>query len=101
MAPGRAYTVQLSEDSVSWSPAIDITDSDGGTDNLTFDSTAARYVRVDLHTRATEFGFSLWELKVYAAERANDGGEVTALPEEPFALQVYPNPTTDYLRIEA
>lgn len=97
VAYGESYTVQLSEDSVTWTPAVNILNSDGGTDNLTFDSTGARYVRLDLHTRGTEFGFSLWELKVYAANRGGDG--VTSLPEEPFALQVYPNPTTDYLRI--
>ena len=41
------------------------TAGNGGVDNVTFTPTTARYVRMQGVTRATSYGYSLYELEVY------------------------------------
>ncbi|MDG4831903.1 penicillin acylase family protein [Solwaraspora sp. WMMD1047] len=65
-AYARSYRVEVSTDGVGWRPVWSTTAGDGGTDNVTFPATPARYLRMQGLTRATSYGFSLWELRVYA-----------------------------------
>lgn len=44
---------------------------DGGTDEVTFPATTARYVRMSGTKAANQYGFSLWELEAYAGQSAN------------------------------
>jgi acyl-homoserine lactone acylase PvdQ len=62
----RSYRVEVSTDGASWHPAWSTTAGDGGTDNVDFAATSARYVRMQGLTRGTSYGFSLWEFEVYA-----------------------------------
>jgi type 1 glutamine amidotransferase len=62
-AYGRAYQIQLSDNNSTWRTAYSTTTSDGGTDEATVNS-SARYVRVLGTQRATQWGYSLWELAV-------------------------------------
>jgi beta-glucosidase len=63
---GRAYQVQTSGDAIHWTDVYSTTVGDGSVDNLDV-SAAGRYVRVSGTARGTEFGYSLWEMEVYAA----------------------------------
>ncbi|RKR86972.1 F5/8 type C domain-containing protein [Micromonospora pisi] len=65
-AYARSYRVEVSTDGATWQPVWSTTAGDGGTDQVDFTTTSARYVRMQGLTRATGFGFSLWELEVYA-----------------------------------
>ncbi|WP_165549986.1 beta-N-acetylglucosaminidase domain-containing protein [Kribbella speibonae] len=65
-AYGSAYRVQVSDDASTWTTATEVTDGDGGTDTLWLDTTA-RYVRMQGVHRATQYGYSLYELEVYPA----------------------------------
>ena len=62
-AYGRAYRVETSADGSTWQPAFTTTTGDGGTDDIAVTGTG-RYVRVTGTQRATQWGYSLWELSV-------------------------------------
>ncbi|MFE9696696.1 discoidin domain-containing protein [Streptomyces sp. NPDC006270] len=74
-AYGTSYRVELSADGSNWSTAYRTTAGDGGTDTL--DVTGeARYVRVHGTARGTQYGFSLWEFKVYGESGGTDGPQL-------------------------
>ncbi|MER5424095.1 discoidin domain-containing protein [Streptosporangium roseum] len=63
-AYGSGYKVQASEDGNTWTDLKTVTGGDGGTD--TWDVTGSgRYVRMLGVTRATGYGYSLWEFQVF------------------------------------
>ncbi|ONI89868.1 hypothetical protein ALI144C_04040 [Actinosynnema sp. ALI-1.44] len=64
-AYGRAYRIETSADNATWSTVNTQSASDGGTDDIAFTATNARYVRVHGTARATAWGYSLWEFEVY------------------------------------
>ncbi|MFI8962549.1 discoidin domain-containing protein [Streptomyces sp. NPDC053493] len=63
-AHATAYRVQGSQDGTTWTDLHTTTTGDGGTDDLAVSGTA-RYVRLLGTKRATPYGYSLWEFKVY------------------------------------
>ncbi|MFB9253570.1 penicillin acylase family protein [Sphaerisporangium melleum] len=65
-AYGAAYRIQTSSDGSSWTTVFSTTSGDGGVDNVTFPATGARYVRMQGVTRGTSYGYSLYEMEVYA-----------------------------------
>jgi len=65
-AYGRSYRIEVSTDNTTWSTAFATTTGDGGTDIIAFPQRTARYVRMFGLTRATSYGFSLYEMEVYA-----------------------------------
>jgi acyl-homoserine lactone acylase PvdQ len=64
---GRAYRIEVSNDSSSWTTVFSTSNGDGGTDNITFSPVTARYVRMMGVTRGTGYGYSLWEFEAFAA----------------------------------
>ena len=76
-AYGRAFQIQTSPDGSTWTTVYSTTTSTGGTQNLAVTGTG-RYVRMYGTQRATGYGYSLWELRVFAT---SDGG--TTNPVEP------------------
>jgi uncharacterized delta-60 repeat protein len=76
-AYGRGYRLQVSSDASGWSDVYSTTIGDGGVDDTALSSPAlGRYVRMLGTQRATEFGYSLYELEVYGGP---GGPEVTVL----------------------
>ncbi|MFF9347055.1 discoidin domain-containing protein [Streptomyces sp. NPDC014734] len=71
-AYARAYRVELSTDGTTWTTAHSTTNGTGGTETVPVSGTA-RYVRMHGVTRATGYGYSLWEFQVYGDE-GDDGG---------------------------
>lgn len=68
-AYASGYKVQLSTNGTTWTDLKTVTGGDGGID--TWDVTGTgRYVRVQGVTRATGYGYSLWEFQVFGP----DGG---------------------------
>ncbi|GAA3507421.1 discoidin domain-containing protein [Streptomyces showdoensis] len=68
-AHASAYRVQGSLDGTTWTDLYSTTAGDGATDELTVSGTA-RYVRVYGTKRATPYGYSLYEFKVYGSAAA-------------------------------
>ena len=64
-AYASAYQIQVSNDTTNWTDVYSTTTGDGGIDDVSFVSTSARYVRMYGTTRATQYGYSLWEFEVY------------------------------------
>jgi hypothetical protein len=63
-AYGSAYTIQLSNNNSTWTDAYSTYGGTGGVEDLNVQGTA-RYVRMNGLTRATPYGFSLWEFEIY------------------------------------
>ena len=62
-AYARAFTIEVSTNATTWSTVHSTTTSAGGTQTLAV-SGSARYVRLNLTTRSTQWGYSLWELSL-------------------------------------
>ena len=65
-AYATGYRIDVSGDGSSWRTVWSTTTGDGDVDNDTFAATSARYVRMAGVKRATSYGYSLWEMEVYA-----------------------------------
>ncbi len=64
-AYATAFQIQLSTDGSTWTNVYATTAGTGGTQTLAVSGTA-RYVRMYGTARATQYGYSLWELQVFA-----------------------------------
>ncbi|WP_326556967.1 penicillin acylase family protein [Micromonospora sp. NBC_01796] len=64
-AYARSYRIEVSTDGNTWQPVWSTTTGDGGTDNVDFPATPTRHIRMHGQTRATTYGFSLWEFELY------------------------------------
>ena len=60
-----AYTIEISRDGKTWKAVYTTDKGDGRTDEITFPPTAARWVRMSGTKRGTQYGYSLWEFKVF------------------------------------
>jgi beta-glucanase (GH16 family) len=65
-AYGKAFQVQTSNNASTWTTIYSTTAGAGGTQDLTV-SGSGRYVRVYGTSRATTYGYSLWEFQVYGS----------------------------------
>jgi beta-glucosidase len=68
-AYARDYTVLVSDDGASWTPIFSTTAGDGGIDEIAFSPQVARYLRIRCTHRATEWGNSIWEIKLWSDDR--------------------------------
>jgi hypothetical protein len=59
------YQIQYSTDNTNWNFAYSNSDGAGGVENLTFPTVHGRYVRMYGQQRATQYGYSLYEMQVY------------------------------------
>jgi hypothetical protein len=64
-AYGKSFQIQTSTDNVNWTSIYSTTTGTGGIQNLTGLSGTGRYIRMNGTVRATQFGYSLWELQVF------------------------------------
>ncbi|MFJ4716558.1 discoidin domain-containing protein [Streptomyces sp. NPDC088785] len=65
-AYAKDYKIQVSDNGTTWSDLKSVTGSDGGTDTLDV-SGQGRYVRMTGVSRATPYGYSLWEFQVFGS----------------------------------
>ncbi|MGY5354113.1 glycosyl hydrolase [Wenyingzhuangia sp. IMCC45467] len=61
------YNIQTSNDNTNWTTVQSITNGDGGTDNISLSSNA-RYVRIVLTEKGTNYEYSLYEIEIYSGE---------------------------------
>ncbi|WP_271189002.1 cellulose binding domain-containing protein [Dactylosporangium matsuzakiense] len=84
-AYARSYEVQTSADGTTWTTLAGTAAGDGGDDVLTVDG-SGRYVRMSGTTRGTAWGYSLYELEVYAVPVAvPPGPDCGQVPADPSA----------------
>jgi hypothetical protein len=63
-AYAKAYRIEFSTNGTSWTSAYSTTTGPGGNETLNVAGNA-RYVRLTGTTRATQYGYSLWEFQVF------------------------------------
>lgn len=64
-AHAAAWKVEVSSDGTTWRTVWSTDAGKGGVETATFEPTTARYVRLHGVSRATHYGYSLWEVGVY------------------------------------
>ncbi|MFP5111396.1 beta-N-acetylglucosaminidase domain-containing protein [Bacillaceae bacterium C204] len=64
-AYGKQYKIQVSQDGNQWTDVYTELNSNGGTDEIEIPSTEARFVRMQGIQRASSWGYSLYEFKVF------------------------------------
>lgn len=62
---GRAYKILGSADGASWAELVSVSDGGGGTEIHSFRPAEYRYLRFQGVKRATNWGYSLWEVMVH------------------------------------
>lgn len=62
-AHAKRYTIKTSNDEISWKFISTVKKCKGGEDHQEI-NTSCRYIRVEMAKRATEWGYSVWELTV-------------------------------------
>ena len=67
-AYAQKYTIEISVDSNTWTTVYSEQNSNGQIDQIDFELVTTRYVRMWGITRATEYGFSLFEFEIYGPE---------------------------------
>jgi hypothetical protein len=87
-AYGKDYRIEVSNDTLNWTQIFSKSASDGGMDNITGLSDSGRYVRMYGLTRATQWGFSLFEFEVYGMPV----NHTQQIPVTFHLSQNYPNP---------
>jgi hypothetical protein len=101
-AYATAYRIETSTDNLTWTAQKTVTAGTGGTEDLSFAAVSARYVRFYGVTRATVYGYSIWEFEVYAAApSAAKLAYSVPVKENPTAIvNVYPNPAQNVLTVQ-
>ncbi|MFD1044905.1 discoidin domain-containing protein, partial [Kibdelosporangium lantanae] len=77
-AYAKAFQVQVSTNGTDWNQVYATTTGTGGVQTLTVAGTG-RYVRLNLTTRATQWGYSLWEFQVFGVIGGTGPGPDTLL----------------------
>jgi hypothetical protein len=73
VAYAKAFQIQVSADAVTWTSIYSTTAGTGGTQTISVTGTG-RYVRMYGTTRATPWGYSLWEFAVHTASSTPSPG---------------------------
>ena len=96
-AYASSYRIETSSDNVNWTIQKTITSGAGGTEDSSFPTVNARYVRMYGLTRATQYGFSLWEFEVYGSTVKSEMSN----PEHSISVDMdaYPNPAIGNLTV--
>jgi hypothetical protein len=92
-AYAKAYAIQTSTDAVSWTTVYSTATGAGGSQTLDVTGTG-RYVRMYGTTRATPYGYSLWEFQVYGAAPAGGCGTTNAALNRPATASSVENAGT-------
>ncbi len=71
-----AFQIQTSTDNSTWTSIFSTTTGTGGVQTLNV-SGSGRFIRMFGTTRATQFGYSLWEFQVFAGTGSGGGNTVT------------------------
>ncbi|HEU5353997.1 MAG TPA: carbohydrate-binding protein [Actinocrinis sp.] len=75
-AYATAFSIQTSNDNSTWTNIYSTTTGTGGTQSLSV-SGSGRYIRMSGTARATQWGYSLWELQVFAGSGGSTASPVT------------------------
>ncbi len=86
---GKAYQIQVSNDEQTWTPVFTQTAGNGGVETINFAPVIDRYIRMYGTTRATQYGYSLYEFQVY-------GADVPSITTQPLSQSVAAGATATF-----
>jgi uncharacterized repeat protein (TIGR01451 family) len=92
-AYATAFQIQTSNDNSTWTPIYSTTTGTGGIQTLTV-SGSGRYIRMYGTTRATQFGYSLWEFQVYGTIATGSCDTTNVALNKPTTASSVENPGT-------
>jgi len=69
-AHAKHYKLQVSDDAINWKDIYEKNNSKGGNENIKIRPVTARYIKMLGLERATDWGYSLYELEVYGKNKA-------------------------------
>ncbi|MBZ4191349.1 discoidin domain-containing protein [Niabella beijingensis] len=72
-AYGKAYKLLVATDTTDWREVYHTTNGKGGLETIRFKPVTARYVKMQGIKRATQWGYSLYEMEVYSNKKAETG----------------------------
>ena len=78
-AYAKAFQIQTSNDAVNWTTIYSTTAGTGGTQTLNITG-SGRYIRMNGTARATQYGYSIYELQVYASAGTGTNTVTVATP---------------------
>ncbi|WP_127132828.1 discoidin domain-containing protein [Pseudoflavitalea rhizosphaerae] len=70
-AYAKAYRIQVSDDAVIWTDVYKTENGKGGVDQISFKPVRTRYVKMQGIKRASDWGYSIYDLEVYGRDRSN------------------------------
>ncbi len=88
-AYGKAYQIQVSNDAVTWSTVYTQTAGQGGVETITFPAVTDRFIRLQGVSRATGYGYSLFEFQVF-------GANLPSITTQPQSQTVAPGATASF-----
>lgn len=92
-ASAKSYILEVSDDSISWRTAKEVTNGIGGVETDSLNGAYGRFIRLKGLSRNTVYGYSLYEFEVYGNLR-----NATLIPhdnEKAPEIIIYPNPVQD------
>lgn len=91
-AYAKTYQLQTSNDNSNWITIVNQPDGNGNVESWEVDA-SARYLRMYGTSRATEWGYSLFEIEVYNTAGSSEiDDDNSAAPQKFGLLQNFPNP---------
>jgi hypothetical protein len=79
-AYAKKYRVEISDDGVAFTTIATVDTGDGGIDDLTGLTARGRYLRVVGTTRATKYGYSLWEVQAFGTSGSSGDTQAPTAP---------------------
>jgi hypothetical protein len=73
------YKIQVSTDNLNWTDVVTVFDTQIGQEDVTFNPTDARYVKMQGVKRATVFGYLLYSFDVYGVNGSIDVKQISLL----------------------
>jgi hypothetical protein len=61
---GKEYKILMSTDNTNWIEIEHVKSSDGAVDEINLDNVATRYIKIEFIQRGTQWGYSIWELRL-------------------------------------
>lgn len=98
-AYATSYRIETSTDNVNWTTRTTVTNGTGGTADLSFAAVSARYVRMYGVSRATVYGYSIYEFEVYGSSAAKKVATAAVFADDKLSVTVSPNPVKDVLTV--